>query len=214
MNDIPYGYCHCGCGEKTAICVRDIPWQGYKRGEPRQFLRGHAQRIRLTENEHTRFMAKVDTSAGPDGCWPFLGSRSPFGYGIFRSRGGDNQAHRYAYKHWNGPIPAGLFVLHDCDNPPCVNPKHLHLGTTTDNMRERSKRGRAPTGHKNGHVTKPERTPRGQVHGMALLREADVLSIRELVAFGVSQRKLALRYGVSTYTIWAIVHRRNWKHLP
>jgi len=87
-----------------------------------------------------RFWAKVDRT---DDCWLWTACRTTHGYGQFRperSRGA--QAHRVAWELTNGPIPAGMLVLHRCDNPPCVNPAHLFLGTQSDNMRDMYAKGR------------------------------------------------------------------------
>jgi hypothetical protein len=76
-----------------------------------------------------------------DECWPWLGSRTVNGYG----RLGNRYAHRLVYEQEVGPIPDGLNVLHSCDNPPCVNPRHLRVGTQADNARDALERGRLNT---------------------------------------------------------------------
>jgi hypothetical protein len=76
----------------------------------------------------------------PDGCWPWLLAPGHNGYGRFGKPG--LRAHRVAYALANGPIPDGSHVLHDCDNPACVRPSHLKLGTHQDNMRDRDRKGR------------------------------------------------------------------------
>ena len=78
-----------------------------------------------------------------DGCWTFAAHLSGHGYRSFRGR----PAHRVAWELSNGPIPDGMNVLHKCDNPPCVRPTHLFLGTHADNMRDAKEKGRmkAPT---------------------------------------------------------------------
>lgn len=100
-----------------------------------------------------RFWAKVDKS-DPDGCWIWTASTftDRNGYGKFNAAippvsNKTVYAHRFSYEMTNGPIPDGLFVLHKCDNPPCVNPAHLHLGTQADNMREMVERGRTKRLH-------------------------------------------------------------------
>jgi hypothetical protein len=87
----------------------------------------------LTAEE--RFWAKVDKSAGPDGCWPWLAARQPGRYGQFslthRCQIG---AHRFAYELSAGPIPDGLVIDHLCRNPICVNPAHLEAVTGRQNL--------------------------------------------------------------------------------
>lgn len=122
---------------------------------------------------------------GPDDCWEWTGARQTFGYGLLRVDGRLQRAHRYSYERYNGPIPAGLFVLHRCDNPPCVNPNHLFLGTVQDNSDDMCRKGR-------------------QAHNAtwSKLTDAQVRAIRHEYALGgVSQRAIAARYGVSQMAI-------------
>ena len=120
----------------------------------------------MKKSEEERFWSKVDRSG--DGCWEWQPkSRSSFGYGVMRIGGTPGRlvgAHRLAWQYTYGPIPEGLCVLHGCDNPPCCNPAHLHLGTKADNMREKVERGRAVTWKngpakvcRNGHPKGPGR---------------------------------------------------------
>ena len=125
----------------------------------------------LDDTTIARFNAKVDRSGGPDACWPWTAGRFGTGYGAFKVRGRNHHAHRIAYElAHDEPIPSDpdapkVFVCHACDNPPCCNPAHLWLGTTTDNMRDASTKGRLATGNRNGSRTHPDRIPRGDRHG-------------------------------------------------
>ena len=97
------------------------------------------------------------------GCWVWIKSRRPRGPGALKRGAGVNaDAHRVAYELMIGPIPLGTFVCHRCDNPPCVNPDHLFLGTGADNVRDRDEKGRQA---------------KGQGHGRAKLSEHDVLDV-------------------------------------
>ncbi len=133
-----------------------------------------------------RFWAKVQKG---NGCWLFMGSRykEPFDYGRFKVVDHNECAHRFAWKLVNGPIPAGMKVLHRCDNPPCVRPDHLFLGTQADNMRDAASKGRLRTSIP---ASIPESV--GEKNGQAKLTEEQVLDI---LASSESQYELAKIFG-------------------
>ncbi len=149
-----------------------------------------------------RFAQRVGQTT-ESGCWPWTGGRDKDGYGVIRANGSRScsRSHRVAWEMANGPIPPGLMVCHHCDNPPCVNPAHLFIGTCADNHADRDAKGRG-------------RVPRGEAQHCAKLTESAVLEIRAAFARGQRQDLLAKEHGVTDGAIWAIVHRRTWKHVP
>lgn len=112
-----------------------------------------------------RFWGKVLKT---DGCWLWMAGKDQDGYGKFsvgpRSIARPKLAHRIAWELTNGEVSESIFVLHRCDNPSCVRPDHLFLGTHQDNMDDMVAKGRGSIGTRNGKYTKPERTPRGEQH--------------------------------------------------
>jgi len=155
-----------------------------------------------------RFWDKVEVK-GPDDCWPWLAYRDKDGYGGFAPCHKTMPAHRFAWTIDNGPIPIGKWVLHTCDNPSCVNLKHLWLGTATDNNRDATQKGH------NNFKENPGCFSRGEKNGKAILKEADVLYIREQCVHGDrgKQTEMAKRFGVSFNCIWGVTSRKNWRHI-
>lgn len=83
-------------------------------------------------------------------CWEWTGTRVPFGYGILIVDGKQKRAHRVAYEEFVGPIPDDALVCHKCDNPPCINPAHLFIGTHIDNAKDRNAKGRQAAEDRHG----------------------------------------------------------------
>lgn len=150
--------------------------------------------------EH-RYWAKVQK--GP-GCWIWTGRTAKGGYGYISRDGRDVVASRVGYELAYGPIPDGMFVLHNCpggDNPTCQRPEHLWLGTIADNARDMVAKGR-----QNNRV--------GEAAHLARLTEAQVREIRARYVPGVvGLGRLGKEFGVTLQAIAAIVHRRSWKHV-
>lgn len=147
----------------------------------------------------TRFWSKVEKT---DGCWLWTGSVNDCGYGTIRINGKTKKAHRVVYELTHGEIPNGLVICHHCDKPACVRPDHLFAGTMADNMADMRMKGRAH----------PPTPVRGEKNNFAKLtcETADNIQ-REYAQGGISYRKLAERYGVSTYAVYAIIKGINWK---
>lgn len=213
MNDIPYGYCQCGCGEKTWIATQTNNGLGWVRGQPVRFCHGHHERARAQSEFLARFWGHVDRR-GPNDCWVWTGRRGASGYGVVSVGSHPRRAHRVSYEIAYGPIPDGLYVCHACDNPPCVNPTHLWLGSARDNSHDARDKGRSPFGDRSGAHTHPESRPRGEAHYAARVTEADVVAIRAAFAAGEGRAALSRRYGVTYEAISAIVRRLSWRHVP
>ncbi len=141
-----------------------------------------------------RFWSKVNKS---DECWVWTRARNPKGYGWFGFRQRLQLAHRVSWMLAFGDIPEGLDVLHSCDNPPCVRPEHLFLGTHGDNNADRHAKGRSAG-------------PKGEVNGNSRLTLEDVREIRALRG-QVLQKDLAARFGVNQSNISHIQNNRTWR---
>lgn len=140
-----------------------------------------------------------------DGCWGWIGSKLPKGYGTLMSHHEHKvfSAHRFSWTVHFGTIPTGLHVLHKCDNPECSNPEHLFLGTSKDNIRDAITKGRRYTGVK----------PRGERHWKSKLDASQVIEIRRKYELGMSLASLGLDYSVYPTAIHKIVTRKLWRHL-
>ena len=136
--------------------------------------------------------------ANEHGCHVWQPPKKGAGYGSMRYNGKDQLAHRIAWQEKYGAIPEGMCVCHKCDNPACVNPDHLFLGTHADNMRDMTSKGRHPYRYGEDHAR--AKLTNEQVRHIRSLRESSNVLAR---LFGVSKRTiLNVRHG---YTYGAVV---------
>ncbi|MGB9553562.1 MAG: HNH endonuclease signature motif containing protein, partial [bacterium] len=141
-----------------------------------------------------RFWSMVKRD-GPDSCWEWQGYHLKDGYGAFHFNGKRVIASRFAWILTYGEIPPGMCVLHKCDNPSCVNPRHLFLGTQKDNMQDAVLKWRKSGPH----------------NGRTKLSWPQVDTIRLLFQMGWSTRRVAKLFGVNHKTIWQIRAGKTWK---
>lgn len=183
----------------------------------------------------SRFWAYVVTAdrTGKGDCWCWVGPKDKDGYGHFsigpHKEAKRIRAHRFSYTLHYGAIPEGLSILHNCDNPPCCNPRHLKIGTAADNHADCIRRGRKPKGAT--HWMKinpekirrgddsfsrkhPERLARGERIGVAKLTESKVRQIREMYGPDkYSMKKLASLFHVNRTTIRGVIQFKTWRHI-
>jgi len=156
---------------------------------------------RVVETAEQRFWKHVNKT---DHCWLWTGGTVGGGYGIFWLNHPKRMqvAHRFSWEILHGPVPSGLLLCHDCrplrDNPACVNPRHLFVGTCKDNTQDASQKGTLCKGEEN-HFSK--------------LTEGQVIQIRSLFDRGESNVSLAAKFGITKDGILKITSGTNWKHL-
>lgn len=152
-----------------------------------------------------RFWSKVQKSADPDGCWIWTGARKSDGYGLFLYENRCTGAHRIAYLLTTGTLP-DLLICHHCDNPPCVNPRHLFAGTDKDNYLDSRSKGR-------------DRPVEGGIRGdrspVSKVTSDQVREIRRLYFVDrISQHRIARQFSITQTQVGHITRRVAWSHLP
>lgn len=181
----------------------------------------------LSEKDLARFKNAIPEVAINE-CWEWGMSKNSRGYGVFYIGNVQFLSHRVSFKIHNGDAPSSLLVCHTCDNPPCVNPEHLFLGTVRDNSLDCTKKGRNVESLKkataavirswaNGRIhpfkANPESIPRGECCPSSKLTNGDVIRMRDLFSSGKSMRLLAKIFGVSYENVHYIVKRKTWRHI-
>ena len=153
-------------------------------------------------DKHKRKIKK-QTIIGKDGCLLWSGYKDKNGYGIMNMKSKNRKVHRVVYYLTFGSIPDGMFICHTCDNPSCINPDHLFLGTPNDNVQDMVRKGRGRIGGK-PHP--------GQKNGMSKLTNEDVLFIRKNYKT-IKYKEIAKMFGVSISCIQRICLNKSWTHL-
>lgn len=153
----------------------------------------------ITAEQAERFFSRFTRA---EGCWEWQGHPDEDGYGQMRiGKRRVAKAHRISWMIHKGIVPDGLCVLHRCDNPPCVNPDHLFLGTSTDNNKDRDSKGR-------GNAPKGERVRSAKLTNMTA---AQIL--QDFIPGTTTEAHLAKKYGVTQGAINSLLRGRSWKHL-
>lgn len=161
--------------------------------------------MELTKSLIKRFWSNVDVGKKDD-CWEWTGSLDAYGYGQISEGNKTNKknykAHRLSWMIRFGEIPENMNICHKCDNPSCMNPNHLFVGTQEDNLRDCREKGRARGGSMPG-----EKNPNSK------LTERQVKDIRNRYKQGgIYQRQLGAEFGVSQAQIGLIVNRKSWRN--
>lgn len=149
--------------------------------------------LSLKDRFYSKFKINED-----NGCWEWMATKFPNGYGCFKLNRKSVGAHRVSYEIHNGKINKNMVICHHCDNPSCVNPEHLFVGTQKENLLDRKLKGRSVEGNKNGRCK---------------LSDKDILAIKRLLAEKIDQRDIAKSYGVAQTTISAINLNKSWSHI-
>lgn len=145
-------------------------------------------------NKHKfRFWDKVNINEEND-CWNWTRQLDNYSYGRFQYNGSSELAHRVAYLLWYEELPEGLLVLHKCDNPPCVNPSHLFLGTDNDNNKDMAAKGRNP---------------------LYCLKDDDIIEILRLCNETTETfESIGKQFNVTHTMVMSIYNNKVWKHIP
>lgn len=162
----------------------------------------------FSEKYLNRFWSKVKVLPDTSKCWNWESSKVKDGYGSIRIGGKFYRSHRLSYFIYNKIDPLEMHVLHNCDNPSCVNPSHLFLGTDKDNRIDCVKKGRNAK-----HINMINYDRKGEENGFSKLKKEEVTQIRRMRLDGNSSKYLSKEFNVSRSTINDIIYNKTWKHL-
>jgi hypothetical protein len=178
--------CGCGCGQVIVMTAHH-----YYNGIPR-CIRGHSKSTKPRKTDQERFWPRVDRD-GPGGCWSWTGAKGRKGYGhvSVRRLPVKGLAHRLSYLIHKGEFDPDLEIMHDCDNPSCVNPDHLRAGTHDENMKDAALRGRLRRTYTVGQV----------------------LGVVEMRSRGEASKDVAEKTGVKPSSQCDIMNGRVWGHV-
>lgn len=182
-----YWVCQCTCG-KLKIYRGDF----LKKGAATSCGCKHGLDIK----EYIKSKVKINTSTG---CWEFQGFRNKEGYGRMGWRGKQWSAHRLSYVIFNGSIQDTMQIQHICNNPGCVNPKHLKEGNPSQNS---------------AYMLACRRQIKGEKCHFAKLRKSDINEIRIMRMNGVSYNDIAKKYNVNITTVESVIYGKTWSHVP
>jgi len=192
----PYGQCQCRCGQKTELARCTDRTKGWRKDHPLRFVHRHQSRKYQTLEE--AFWANTKVKSNTE-CWEWQSKSIASGYGLIWACGSHITAHRFSYELHYGPIPPGMSCLHSCDNKLCVNPHHLRIGTTQDNV--------------NDAIERRLLWDESGKHPCAKLSPQEIVAIRGLADSGADYKSIAAIYDVDPTNIGCIVRGETWKHI-
>lgn len=140
-------------------------------------------------------------------CWEWQGMLNNHGYGVIVTENKRKYAHRESYKEFIGEIPNSKCVCHTCDNPKCINPKHLWIGTREDNNKDTVKKGRHNYGINLIPAMKGEKSPNSK------LKNEDIFDIRQMLEKNIKRKEIEKKYKISRGHLSMIANRQIWNHI-
>lgn len=182
-------------------CGRPVDGRGLCGGHIQQDRAGHALRPLRGTWAHVLFRFWAQVEKRNDGCWVWTGVCNPRGYGFMSAEAKYTAVHRLSWRIAHGEMPPSeVEVCHRCDNPPCVNPAHLFLGSHSDNMQDCADKGRMPRN--------------GEQNGRAVLNADGVREIRRRSDAGEASPTIAADFGIQSAQVRKIARRESWSSVP